>query len=881
MNKYTRFLTLLMCIPLLLSLFANVSAAEITAGEKATYVLTYDSDDADIAGPELQYFTPYRVQYRMNGGSKKTMKTCIFSLYNTVDDTVIPVYCSDIDTLAESNYVYRRINLEDSTYAASAAGLIRAIVNQGFYLLPIEGESEAAHAVRVDREVARLGALVGVEDLTVGEAIAGTQAAVWQATHGTSLSYTDLMYSAYKTDISDTVQHYDICDEERWNGHLVYTGTTGELFDLTDENDEELGDRIEAVYDYLMALEPMAPQDVIVSSASFTNVEAPIFYKNSDGTIDMKVTVTVDVRMEAGDSLTLTASLKNGTYTASAPLSNGSQTITLTFEDLPDAMKREKVLLEISGLQSGSDVYLFDAEGDRGASQSMVGMADGRLPVYASITTDKPTEGFIEEEEEPTTPPGGPNRPPEEGQELILNFYKTTVIPNGMDHYDTYPLEGIVFDIYFVATMTDVATGKVVLPDAVDYEYPETPDFTLVTGTDGMASVNLTEEGMPQGVYLVVEREHIAIKAPVDPFYVTMPATTPDGTGHIYDVTIQPKNELKGIVKIEKDVITLGNDSASVNAYSNHTWIIGTNIPEDIAEGKSFVITDTLDSRLDYIGNTKVRVETLDGATVMVELQEGGDYTLAVTDVNSLSPGNPSDSFSMALTKAGMAKVAAAVGENSFDDYMLRVYFDAQINANATLATEIPNEAYLYYTNSVNFDFSSKSDKPVVYTGGANLLKADAADHSKILPDAIFEVYRTATAEEVTAGENLHTVIGFDAPMIKVSFFDNKALAGEKVTTAVSDKDGKITLYGLAYGTYYLREIQAPSGYTLPLEGVEITIDENSHLEDNTIIIENVEGSLLPSTGGHGTSLFVYTGLFLMGIAVVLAVVKKTRYSEA
>ncbi len=881
MNKYTRFLALLMCIPLLLSVFSVVSAAETPAGEKATYVLTYDSDDADIAGPELQYFTPYRVQYRMNGGSKKTMKTCVFSLYNTVDDTVIPVYCSDIDTLAESNFVYRRINLEDSTYAASAAGLIRAIVNQGFYLIPIKGESEAAHAVRVEQEVARLGALVGVEDLTIGEAIAGTQAAVWQATHGTSLTYTDLMYSAYKTDISDTVQHYDICDEERWNGHLVYTGTTGELFDLTDKNDEELGDRIEAVFDYLMALEPMAPQDVIVSSASFTNVEAPVFYKNSDGTIDMTVTVTVNVRMEAGDSLALTASLKNGTYTASAPLSNGSQTITLTFEDLPDAMKREKVLLEITGLQSGSDVYLFDAEGDRGTSQSMVGMADGRLPVYASVTTDRPTEGFIEEDEDPSTPPGTPVVPPDAEQELILSFYKTTVIPNGMDNYDTYPLEGIVFDIYFVATLTDVATGKVVLPDAVDYQYPETPDFTLVTGTDGMATVNLTEEGMPQGVYLVVEREHIAIKAPVDPFYVTMPATTPDGTGHIYDVTVQPKNELKGIVKIEKDVITLGNDSASVNAYSNHTWIIGTNIPEDIAEGKSFVITDSLDSRLDYIGNMKVRVETLDGTTVMVELQEGADYTLAVTDVNSLSPGNPSDSFSMALTKAGMAKVAAAVGENSFDDYMLRVYFDAQINANATLATEIPNEAYLYYTNSVNFDFSSKSDKPVVYTGGANLLKADAADHSKILSGAIFEVYRTATAEEVTAGENLHTVIGFDAPMIKVSFFDNKALAGEKVTTAVSDEDGKIILYGLAYGTYYLREIQAPSGYTLPLEGVKITIDENSHLEDNTIIIENAAGSLLPSTGGIGTEIYTISGLILLCGAALFLLLQKARSSKA
>ncbi len=876
MNKYTRLLAIILCIPLLLSVFPVVSAAEIAAGEQATYVLTYDSEDPAIAGPELQYFTPYRVQYRMNGGSRKTMKTCIFSLYNTVDDTVIPVYCSDIDTLAVANYTYRRINLEDSTYAADAAGLIRAVVNNGFYLLNIPGESDASHASRVEQELARLSAVTGVKDLTIGEAIAGTQAAVWKATHGSSLTYSDLMYSAYKTDISDTVQYYEICDEERWNGHLVYTGTTGELFDLTDENDEELGDRIEAVYDYLMALTPMAPQDVIVSSASFAKVEGPYFYTNADGTIDLKVTVTVDVRMEPGDTLTLTASAKNGTYTASAPLSDGVRTITLTLEDLPETMKREKVLLEISGLQSGSDVYLFDAEGDRGTSQSMVGKADSRLPVYASVTTSRPTEGIIEEEE-PSTPPGTPVVPPAEEQELILNFYKTTVIPNGMDTYDTYPLEGIVFDVYFVADLTDIAQGKVELPDIEDYEYPDEPDFTLTTGENGKASFNLTQMGFPKGVYLVVEREHIAIKAPVDPFYVTMPSTSPDGKEHIYDVTIQPKNEIKGIVKIEKDVISLGNDSATVDAYSNHTWIIGTNIPEDIAEGKSFEIADTLDPRLDYMGNLSVRVETADGATVVQELEPETDYILTLTDVDSTAPGTPSDSFLVELTSQGMDRVSAAVGENSFDDYMLRVYFDARINSNASLATEIPNEAYLYYTNSVNFDFSSKSDRPVVHTGGTKLLKVDAVDTTATLSGAVFEVYRAATAEEVTAGEGLHTVPGFDSPMVKVSFFDNVTLTGDKVTSATSDENGVVTIYGLAYGTYYLWEKESPIGYNLPAEGIELTIDETSHLADSTVTVENVQGSMLPSTGGSGTEIFMIMGPSLIGISIFLLFLKKKQ----
>lgn len=881
MNKYTRLLAILLCIPLLLAILPSAFAAEVTAGEKATYVLNYDSDDDAFDGPELQYFTPYRVQYRLNNSSLKTMKTCIFSLYNTVDDTVIPVYCSDIDTMAYANYTYRRINLEDSTYAAGAAGLIRAIVNNGFYLIPIEGETDEAHALRVEQEVSRLGTAVGVEDLTIGEAIAGTQAAIWQAAHGSSLVYNDLMYSAYKTDISETVRYYDICDEERWNGHLDYTGYNGELFKLTKACDTELGERIEAVYTYLLDLEPMAPNDAIVSSGSFTKVDGPYAYDNGDGTFDLKVTVTTNVRMEPGDTLTLTASIANGAYTASAPLSNGTQSTTLTFENVPNSMKNQTVLLEITGLQSGFDVYLFDAEGDRGTSQTMVGMVDSRLPVYASVTTGKPTDGIIEEEEDPSNPPGKPVNPPESEQELILNFYKTTVVPNGMDTYDTYPLEGIIFDIYFVANMSDIATGKVTLPDAKEYEYPQTPDFTLVTGSDGKASINLTEEGMPQGVYLVVEREHIAIKAPVDPFYVTMPATTPDGTDFIYDVTVQPKNDIKGIVKIEKDVISIGNESATVDAYSNHTWIIGTNIPEDIAEGKSFEIVDTLDPRLDYMGNLYVRVESVDGATVLQTLIPDVDYILTVTDVDFMAAETLSDSFTVALTPEGMDKVAAAVGENSFDDYMLRVYFDAQINGNASLATEIPNEAFLYYTNSVNFNFASKSDRPVVYTGGAKVLKVDALEPDVTLSGAVFEVYRLATADEVTAGEGLRVLPGFDAPMVKVSFFDNITLTGEKVTTATSDENGIVTIYGLAYGTYYLWETDAPDGYNLPAEAVPLIIDETSHLADGTVTVGNVRGAMLPGTGGSGTELYMTAGSLLIGASAILLFLKKRRENNA
>lgn len=855
MNKNKRILTIFLCIPLLFALFANALGAGTPAGEQATYVLNHQVDGDNYNGPALQYFSPYRLACTLNR-ERITMKNCLFALYNTTNDQVIPAYCSDITVLANANYAYRRINLEDSTFAASAAGQIRAIVQNGFYVVPIDGESDEAHAVRVEQELARLGAAAGVEDLTIGEAITGTQAAIWQAAHGTGLNYTDFLNSMYMSDISDQVRYYDICNEERINGHHDYNGIQNENARLTAASDRWGGKRIQSVYTYLMSLAPVPPNASIVSTADFRRIEGPYASDNGDGTFDLEVNVSVNVRVEEGDFLLLTASLGEP-YEASATLADGYQTVNLKIANVPEALMDDTVILSISGQQSGDDVYLFDSVGDRETSQSMVGKFDGRLPVYAEIAASIS----------------------EAHTDRILNFYKTTLIPNGTDNYDRFPLEGITFDIFYVAELGDYLAGRVKLPEAVDYEYPAMADFTLVTGADGRTSINFTRQGMPDGVYLVVEREHPAIKAPVDPFYVIMPTTNAQGTGYDYEVTVQPKNDLKGIVKIEKDVISLGNDSASVDAYENHTWIIGTNVPEDIAGGKSFLLSDTLDPRLDYVGNVRVQVETKDGQTVLLLLEEGEDYILNVTDVDSLGNGTPSDAFSVSLTPEGMIAVAGGVGEHSFDDCMLRVYFDARINANAEMGEEIPNEARLDYTNSVNFDFSAKSDKPVVYTGGMEIRKEDALDATVTLPGAVFEVYRKATEQEVAAGEGISHIPGVTAPVVRVSFFDNSELKGTQVTSVTTDRQGSAKVYGLAYGDYYLLETKAPAGYNFTGEAIAFTVDGQSHTPDRIITVENIQGSVLPSTGGPGTEIYMIMGTILLCGAAALLLLRRRQAS--
>ena len=93
----------------------------------------------------------------------------------------------------------------------------------------------------------------------------------------------------------------------------------------------------------------------------------------------------------------------------------------------------------------------------------------------------------------------------------------------------------------------------------------------------------------------------------------------------------------------------------------------------------------------------------------------------------------------------------------------------------------------------------------------------------------------------------------------------------EKVTECTTGEDGKILMYGLSYGTYYIVETKAPGGYNLLTEPVAVEINGESHLEESVVTVYNTK-FLLPETGGMGTGLFTVFGLVCIGGALVISV---------
>ncbi|MEG7841731.1 choice-of-anchor A family protein [Bacillus mobilis] len=111
-----------------------------------------------------------------------------------------------------------------------------------------------------------------------------------------------------------------------------------------------------------------------------------------------------------------------------------------------------------------------------------------------------------------------------------------------------------------------------------------------------------------------------------------------------------------------------------------------------------------------------------------------------------------------------------------------------------------------------NFKFNwPKWNKPSgeKVTGQFEIVKVDASDETKLLPDAEFEVYKD----------------------------------GKQIDTLRTDKTGKVISKKLEPGKYTLKETKAPKGYKLLKEEIEVTVEENKVVP---IIVKNVKelGSL-------------------------------------
>ena len=243
--------------------------------------------------------------------------------------------------------------------------------------------------------------------------------------------------------------------------------------------------------------------------------------------------------------------------------------------------------------------------------------------------------------------------------------------------------------------------------------------------------------------------------------------------------------------------------------------------------------------------------------------------SLAVTYKDA--PATANSDYTLELKKDGTtftltfadSYVADKVGED------IVVTYNATLNENAVV-TGNKNSATLHYGNK-----QTVNKETTTYTYEFDLVKVDSADN-KLLNGAEFQLY---TARE--GGE----------PIKFVAVNGGYRVAnGDEPGAVIVDTikvNGKVHISGLDKADYWLEETRAPDGYNKLTSRREVVLSKGSNnttLEagatvwaegNGGVVVENSAGTVLPSTGGMGTTLFYVIGGGLMVAAVVLLVTKK------
>lgn len=306
--------------------------------------------------------------------------------------------------------------------------------------------------------------------------------------------------------------------------------------------------------------------------------------------------------------------------------------------------------------------------------------------------------------------------------------------------------------------------------------------------------------------------------------------------------------------------------TATVNVKATYPGIEKTVDKQDVQVGDivTFVIKGKVPDTTGYtaykyeIKDTMSSGLTFNNTTSAFQVKFGAD-------IISVAPVYTANGFTLTFD---MTQYQAHKGKD------ITVTYKAVVNKDAVV-TLTKNNATLTYSNDPGDSSHTETTPPIekeVYTSRIVVDKYDANNTGKKLAGASFILVKKTGGVE--------TFYKYDAVTDKVTWVSDKNEATVKTTSG----NGAADFIGLSDGTYYLRETAAPSGYNMLDHDVEVVITHTTINSGGKIFqigvsqkseIPNQSGTVLPGTGGIGTTIFYGAGTVLLLGAVVLLITRQ------
>lgn len=301
--------------------------------------------------------------------------------------------------------------------------------------------------------------------------------------------------------------------------------------------------------------------------------------------------------------------------------------------------------------------------------------------------------------------------------------------------------------------------------------------------------------------------------------------------------TVQEKNS---VPTVDKTILDSNNTTKKNSANIGDKVLFKTTI--DVEKGaENYVLHDKMDAGL-----------TFDSSIYSVQANKpspvlGTDCILQTENLGD------DCTFHLVFTQEYL--------NNLTDSHEIDVVYGATVNEKAKINQANTNQTWLTYGDNKK----SNVDETQTFSFGIPVFKYTGLTKTG-LADAQFKLYNDkACKDEVKltkADDHTYRV-------------DPKGNA-----TMVSPIDGKFNVNGLKAGTYYLKEMAAPKGYNKLAKPITVTIDNEGKItaDDKTtteVGVENKSGTILPSTGGMGTTLIYLAGIVLVVLSGYVLISKR------